>query len=112
MSAGAEPPFNEHEEVRIGLGQLNVICQNPTTEYFYTTNLSDSRGTETVGLSRLTVGANQRHLLAEIVKASPVPTNVLLRIIQESHFEPRWIDIVPPHGMYFSTTQYVVQTKS
>lgn len=37
-------------------------------------------------------------LLAEILKAAPVPSHVLYNLIRDSNIQPRWNDILLPHG--------------
>jgi hypothetical protein len=38
------------------------------------------------------------YLLAEILKASPVPSHVLFNFIRESQIQPRWNDMALPPG--------------
>ncbi|KAF2182722.1 hypothetical protein K469DRAFT_218901 [Zopfia rhizophila CBS 207.26] len=45
------------------------------------------------------------YLLAEILKASPIPSHVLFGIIRDSQIQPRWNDIALPHGRSLRSCQ-------
>ncbi|OCK77285.1 hypothetical protein K432DRAFT_395722 [Lepidopterella palustris CBS 459.81] len=44
-------------------------------------------------------------LLAEIIKAAPVPSNVLFGIIREAQIQPKWNDIALPRGRSVKSCQ-------
>lgn len=45
------------------------------------------------------------YLLAEILKASPVPTHVLYGLLRDYNVQPRWNDIALPHGRSLRSCQ-------
>lgn len=45
------------------------------------------------------------YLLAEIIKAAPVPSNVLFGIIREAQIQPKWNDIALPQGRSLRSCQ-------
>lgn len=47
----------------------------------------------------LTTANVQVYLLAEILKAAPVPSHVLINFIKDNHIQPRWEDTALPPGM-------------
>ncbi|KAF2471334.1 uncharacterized protein BDR25DRAFT_313930 [Lindgomyces ingoldianus] len=44
------------------------------------------------------------YLLAEIIKAAPIPSHVLYGLIRDSNIQPKWNDIALPHA--YSTPDY------
>ncbi|KAL9602574.1 MAG: hypothetical protein Q9219_001718 [cf. Caloplaca sp. 3 TL-2023] len=47
----------------------------------------------------------ERYMLAEILKDSPIPPATLLRVIQGEGVRPRWTEIALPHGRSVSACQ-------
>ncbi|KAF2710826.1 hypothetical protein K504DRAFT_236545 [Pleomassaria siparia CBS 279.74] len=45
------------------------------------------------------------YLLAEILKASPIPSHVLFNLIRDANIQPRWNDIALPHGRSVRSSQ-------
>ncbi|KAF2118924.1 hypothetical protein BDV96DRAFT_367314 [Lophiotrema nucula] len=45
------------------------------------------------------------YLLAEILKAAPIPSHVLYGIIRDSNIQPKWNDIALPHGRTMRSCQ-------
>jgi len=51
-----------------------------------------------ISCARLITFPTQVYLLAEIIKAAPVSSNVLFGIIREAQIQPKWNDIALPQG--------------
>lgn len=45
------------------------------------------------------------YLLAEILKAAPVPSHVLLNLIRDANIQPRWNEMALPHGRSMRSCQ-------
>ncbi|KAF2491534.1 hypothetical protein BU16DRAFT_121081 [Lophium mytilinum] len=45
------------------------------------------------------------YLLAEIIKAAPIPSSVLYGIIRDAQIQPKWSDIALPHGRSLRSCQ-------
>jgi hypothetical protein len=42
---------------------------------------------------------HQVYLLAEVLKAAPIPSHVLFQFIRDANIQPRWNDMALPPGM-------------
>jgi hypothetical protein len=45
----------------------------------------------------------QVYLLAEILKAAPIPSHVLFGLIRDANIQPRWNDMALPPGKHHSS---------
>ena len=79
-SSSREPPWAEHEKVRT----LLPIVTHP------------------VAMCRSLIQPLQVYLLAEVLKAAPIPSHVLFQFIRDANIQPRWNDMALPPGMFGS----------